>query len=130
MALRKIQTISDAAHTGFAVVIYRDSEWNEFRYRLVRAGVQDKDSDGFADTKEDAIKSARAMIEHAARVQLCTRIADQKHDSMMAYAYQQADINRLPLTVCWIDGACFRSIVSESAARFGLVSILPFNYFA
>lgn len=128
MTLRKLQTIAHPDHVGFAVAIYRDSEWNEFRARLIVNGIADRDSDAFADTKDEAINTGRAMIAHAAQ-QRDKQAVINGSSSLVREAHDMADKNRLPLTICWIDGLCFRSIITESAYRFGIVTILPKGYF-
>ena len=70
MSLRLLSTFSDAA-SGYAVKVYRDSEWTEYRYVSTLNGKRFSSlCDGFADERDDAEASAKAtlrmLVERAA----------------------------------------------------------------
>lgn len=57
MALRKIGTVVVGSTTA---TVHRDSEWNEYRVRVVGASAN---SDYFTDDKQDAFDTAKALAE-------------------------------------------------------------------
>ena len=61
MALRLIEVFEDK-ESGRAVKVYRDTEWQEFRARLVIGGVSYPQADSFDDDKESIMGTAKAML--------------------------------------------------------------------
>jgi len=65
MSLRKIGSWSFGKQEdgSFAVVavVYRDSEWQEYRVKLIARGVHQKDSDYHTDDRDDAMMTAKSM---------------------------------------------------------------------
>lgn len=62
MALRKIETLTGEAPDRKAVV-YRDTEWDEFRVKFHQGGVYLAKADYHTEDKEDALDTARSFAE-------------------------------------------------------------------
>ena len=62
MALRKIHIVKG---NNKEAVVYRDSEWQEYRTKFYRGGVYQKEADSHTDDKEDAISTAEHFVKHS-----------------------------------------------------------------
>lgn len=59
MARKLIQTYTEGV---VSVKVYRDTEWNEYRYTVTINGKTDEAMTGFTDDKQDAMASAQRTL--------------------------------------------------------------------
>ena len=58
--MRKVREFTSGPHR---VAVHRDHEWQEYRVRVYRDGVAYSPADYFTQDVEDAVDTAKAMLE-------------------------------------------------------------------